>query len=284
MIRNCLSKFCKIIFAGLFFLLLQPPSPVFSSSQQPLWIEADGQAVLGDVDTQNEVKERALRDAQKNALEMAVGVFIKSRSLVSNSQLAEDLIYASVRGRVEKSEILREGWDPDDRTLYRVKIKALIEPVYPEKGGGLSVKLFLSKTDLKAGEEVRIYYEPSQDCYIYLFSVAADGSVTLLLPNSRNSDNFAASGQVYEFPPKGAPVRLTAEFLPGSTKKTAEERIKLIATRKKEDLIPLGFQEGMFKVYDAESTGMVSDLVRRLNHLEPTDWTEATAVYRLTRP
>jgi hypothetical protein len=280
---NCLPKLRKIIFVFLFFLILPHPLPVFPSADPPLWIEAEGQAALGDFDTPSEVKERALRDAQKNALETAVGVFIKSRTLVSNSQVAEDLVYASVRGRIEKSKILQEGWDEKDRAVYRVKIKALIEPVYPEKGGGLSVKLFLSKTELTAGEEVRIYYEPSRDCYIYLFSVASDGSVTLLFPNSRAPDNFAASNKVHEFPPAGSPIRLTAEFLPGSADATTEERIKLIATRRKEALIPLGFQEGMFKVYDAGSTGMISDLVRRLNQLEPSDWTEATAVYTLTR-
>ena len=47
--------------------------------------------------------------------------------------------------------------------------------------------------------------------------------------------------------------------------------------------MPLGFQEGMFKVYDAKSTGMISDLVKRLNQLEPADWAEAAAVYRIER-
>ena len=88
---------------------------------------------------------------------------------------------------------------------------------------------------------------------------------------------------MHAFPDEGSPIRLTAAFLPGYTENIAEERIKLIATRRKENLIPLGFQEGMFKVYDSSSTGMISDLVRRLNHLEPADWTESTAVYRLTR-
>ncbi|MEW6162678.1 MAG: hypothetical protein AB1606_05145 [Nitrospirota bacterium] len=70
-------------------------------------------------------------------------------------------------------------------------------------------------------------------------------------------------------------------FLPDFKGKVAEERIKIIATKKKEELVPLGFQEGMFKVYDSKSTGMISDLVKRLNQLEPTDWAEATVVYRL---
>jgi len=277
--KNIMNKTAFIFL----FLVLAPVTSISFSAEQPLWIEAAGEAVLGDIDTPNEVKERARRDAQKNALEMAVGVFMKSHTLVSNSQLAEDLVYAAVRGRVEKSEILQEGWDPKDRSLYRVKLKALIQPVYPEKGEGLSVKVYLSKTNIKAGEDVRIFYEPNRDCYIYIFSVASDGSVTLLLPNSTNTENLAKSGTVHVFPPEGGSLRLTASFLPGYAEDYAEERIKLIATRKKENLIPLGFQEGMFKVYDSKSTGMISDLVRRLSHLEPADWTEATVIYNMTR-
>ncbi len=72
-------------------------------------------------------------------------------------------------------------------------------------------------------------------------------------------------------------------FLPDFKGKVAEERIKIIATRKKEDIVPLGFQEGMFNVYDSKSTGMISDLVKRLNQLEPADWAEATAVYTIER-
>ncbi|MFH1981409.1 MAG: DUF4384 domain-containing protein [Pseudomonadota bacterium] len=267
----------------LLFLLLPVISSTVFSAEKPVWVEAAGQAVLGDIETSTEVKDRARRDAQKNALETAVGVFIKSHSLVSNNQLAEDLVFASVRGRIEKTEILGEGWDPADRTLYRVKIKALIAPVFPEKGEGLAVRLLLSKTDLVTGDAVRIIYEPNQDCYVYIFSVAADGSVTLLLPNSRQTDNLTKADTVHVFPPDGSPIRLTAAFLPGYVENFAEERIKLIATRNKEDLISLGFKEGMFEVYDAHATGMISDLVRRLNHLAPGDWTEATAVYRLTR-
>ena len=39
----------------------------------------------------------------------------------------------------------------------------------------------------------------------------------------------------------------------------------------------------MVKVYDAKSTAMISDLVKRLNQLEPADWTEASALYRIER-
>ncbi|MDP2681549.1 MAG: DUF4384 domain-containing protein [Deltaproteobacteria bacterium] len=253
------------------------------ASENPVWVEADGEAVMGEIETQKEVKERAKIDAQNKAVAEAVGTFIKSHTLVSNSQLAEDLIYASVRGKIEKTEIIKEGWDEKDRNLYKVKLKALIKPVYPEKGEGISIKLSLSKTDLREGDEVKIFYQASSDCYIYIFSVAADGSVTLLLPNSINADNSVKAGKGYQFPSDESKIKLQAQFLPEYKEKTAEEKIKIIATRQKEDIIPLGFQQGFFKMYDAKSTGMISDLVKRLNQLEPADWAEATAVYVLKR-
>ncbi|MEI6610474.1 MAG: DUF4384 domain-containing protein, partial [Deltaproteobacteria bacterium] len=132
-------------------------------------------------------------------------------------------------------------------------------------------------------DDVKIFYSVSKDAYVYIFSVAADGSVTLLLPNANMPDNFTRAGKSHQFPQANSPIQLKAMFLPNSKEASAEERIKLVATRNKEDLLPLGFKEGIFQVYDEKSTGMISDLVRRLNQIELTDWAEATAVYHLKR-
>ena len=266
----------------LIVILLLISVPSFAS-EKPLWIMADGESHQGEMDTLKEVKDRAKRDAESKAVEKAVGVFIKSHTLVSNSMIAEDLIYAAVRGKITNEEIISSDWDAKERNLYRIRIKALIEPVYPERGESLSIKLSLSKTGLKEGEEVKIFYQVSKDSYVYLFSIAADGSVTLLLPNSNMQDNFTRAGRAYQFPPADSSIHLKAMFLPNFKEASAEERIKIIATRQKEDLLSIGFKEGIFQVYDAKSTGMISDLVRRLNQIEPTDWTETTAVYNLQR-
>ena len=274
--KHALKKFLSIV------LFLFVPS-VLLSAERPIWMTAVGESQQGEMDTLKEVKERAKRDAENRAVSQAVGTFIKSHTLVSNSQIAEDLVYAAIRGKIAKEEIIASDWDSKDRNLYKVKIKALVEPIYPEKGDGLSAKLALSKTDLQEGEDVQIFYEVNRDCYVYIFSIAADGSVTLVLPNSKASDNFKKGGKAYQFPPADGGIRLKAMFLPGSDETSAEERIKIVAVRQKEELLPLGFREGLFQVYDAKSTGMISDLVRRLNQIEPTDWTEATAVYILKR-
>jgi hypothetical protein len=264
---------------GIILLLFN----VSFAAEQPVFVEATGEAHMGEMDTPKEVMARAKRDAQNKAVEMAVGKLIKAHTLVSNSQLAEDLVFASVRGTVEKCDVLHEGWDAKDRNLYRVRLKALVRPMYPEKGEGLSLKVSLSKSVVKEGDEVKIFYQANSDCYIYVFSIAADGSVTLLLPNAVHQENAVASNRAYEFPPNHSAVRLQAQFLPGHEGSAAEERIKIIATKKKEDIIRLGFREGMFQVYDSRSTGMISDLVKRLNQLEPAEWAEATAVYKIEK-
>ncbi|MBI5467831.1 MAG: flagellar assembly protein T N-terminal domain-containing protein [Deltaproteobacteria bacterium] len=248
-----------------------------------IWVEAQGSAVAGEAETGIEAKARARKDAERNAIEQAVGTFVKSHSVVANYQLAEDLTYASVRGRIEKVEVVREWRDEQDKDIYRVMVKALVQPVYPEKGEGFSIKLALSKPVLNEGDEVRIFYQADKDAYVYIFVIAADGSVTLLFPNSLNRDNLVKPGVAYQFPLTDSGVSLKAAFLPGFKGDSAEETVKVMATRKKEEIISLGFKEGMFEVYDAKSTGMISDLIRRLGTLEPADWTEASAVYTIKR-
>src|SRR5512139_1461821 len=124
----------------LYCILLFLPLTAYAA-EQPVWLEAAGTAMQGEHDTLKEVKERARRDAQLRAVEQAVGAFIRSHTLVSNNQVADDLVYASVRGRVKQTEVLSEGWDEKDRSTYRMRLKVLVEPVYPEKGEGISAKL-----------------------------------------------------------------------------------------------------------------------------------------------
>ncbi|MGD0229034.1 MAG: DUF4384 domain-containing protein [Syntrophorhabdales bacterium] len=253
------------------------------TQEQPVVIESEGEAYLGEMDSPREVRERAKRDALNRAVEVARGRFIRSHTLVSNGQVAEDLTYAAVRGKVTRLTVLHEGWDETDRNRFRMRVRAEVAPLYPESGQGLPVKASLSRTTFGEGEEARLFYQAEEDCYIYLFSVASDGSVTLLLPNSLYRDNFVKARTGHVFPPGDSTLRLEARLLPGHSGASAEERIKLIATRQREDLIPLGFREGMFHVYDGRSTGMLEDLIRRLNQLDPADWSETSLTYTIMR-
>ena len=44
--------------------------PIMSfASEKPVWVESEGMAVVGEIETQKEVKERAKIDAQNKAIE-----------------------------------------------------------------------------------------------------------------------------------------------------------------------------------------------------------------------
>jgi len=253
------------------------PSP---AEEAPVWVEAVGEAVGGELDPPREVMARAANEAKRKAIDQAVGSFLRSHTLVTNAQVAEEMTFARVKGKIEKVEILSEERDRTDPNLYRVRLKVLVKPVMPQDAEGLQVRLDLSRSMLREGEEVKILYQVNADCHVYLFSIAADNSVTLLLPNSLHRDNFIRATTGAVFPPEGSPIRLRARRLPAYGDRPVQEKIKLVATRRKEMLLE-GFPEGMFQVYDATSTALVGDLARRLNQLDPADWGDAVAVYTI---
>ncbi|GFO55136.1 hypothetical protein GMSM_21430 [Geomonas sp. Red276] len=250
------------------------------AADQPVVVEAVGEAVGSDLEAPVEVFQRAKVEAERAAVESATGVFLRSHTLVSNGQLAEDLIFARVRGWIEKVEVLEQERDRIDPNRYRVKIRALIRPFYPEGSEGIRIKGALSRESLQEGEAVEIHYQVSRDSYVYLFVVGADNSVTQLLPNSKIRDNFIRANQLATFPPPETGIRLKAMLLPAFKRTGAVERIKIIATREEEPLLDSGFQEG-FRVYDAKSTGLVSDLLKRLMQIDPADWGEYTLNYQI---
>ncbi len=249
--------------------------------EAPVWIEMSGEAIGSEYDPPKEVMERARNDAKRKAIDEAVGSFVRAHTLVSNSQVAEDFVFARVKGKIEKTQILKEERDKNDPNICRVRLKVLVRPLYPKEGEGIHVKISLSKDRLKEGDEVRVVYQANVDSYIHIFSIGADNSVTLLFPNSMDKDNHIKANQGQVFPPDGSPIKLQAMSLPEMKGKMSQEKVKIIATRQREFLLERGFTEGIFQTYDAKQTGLVGDLARRLSQLDPADWGEALAIYTI---
>lgn len=263
----------------ILILLIMTSLPTLAADKM-IVIVATGEAAGSDLEAPREVLERAKASAQRAALEQAVGTFVRSHTIVSNGELAEDLIHARVRGKIETLEVLSQEQDKDNRHQYRVKIRATIAPVYGSTSEGIAIRAALSRTELREGDDVRLQYKVSSDSYIYLFVISADNSVTQLLPNAEMPANQAKANQMYYFPPNDSSIRLSAQLLPAFKRIGADEKIKIIATKKEEPLLHGGFREG-FKVYDGKSTGLVSDLLKRLAQLDTADWGETTLIYRI---
>lgn len=68
-------------------------------------------------------RDDAITDACRRAVEQAVGLFVKSESLLKNFTLVEDNVYANARGYIKSYEVIEERASGD---LYRVKIRAQV--------------------------------------------------------------------------------------------------------------------------------------------------------------
>ncbi len=62
----------------------------------------------------------------------------------------------------------------------------------------------------RGGEKIRIFVTPSQNAYVYLFNVGADGAVTQILPNRFASEALVKANTVKSFP--GAADKFTFDI------------------------------------------------------------------------
>lgn len=85
-------------------------------------VEAEGLAPHDPADM-IATKRSSLTDAQRNAVEKAVGVYISARTLVEKAVAIENNILAKTDGYVKKYEIIGEGPSGD---LYSTRIRALV--------------------------------------------------------------------------------------------------------------------------------------------------------------
>jgi len=137
-----------IIFAAFF-------SVSAFAAEKPIAIEVTGEAFGSDLEAPREVYERAKSDGQRSAIEQVVGTFILSHTVVSNGQLAEDLVHARVRGRVEKMEVLSQERDKDDPQHYQDKLRVTVLPVFGDKTEGITIRAALSRSKLLESDAVQ---------------------------------------------------------------------------------------------------------------------------------
>jgi hypothetical protein len=271
--------FTAIIMA---FSAIVAPAVSAQPAPQPVWVEAVGTAIGSDFDPPVEVIGRAKADAQRKAVESAVGTFVKSTRLVSDRQFASEEMYARIQGRIERLTVLSTDRDQGDANTYHVRIKALVSPVVSEAEADIAVKATVAKSELLEGDATSVVYQSSADGYVYIFCIATDNSVTLLFPDETHPDNHVQAGTGYVFPPAGSGIRLAAARLPQAGAAPAIERIRVVVTKNREQLLEKSFGDGR-SLRTSRDTGSSGDLTRRLAQIDPTEWGDTVATF-VVRP
>ena len=113
-----MKHFFRAFLMLMLFSLLAPAA----MAQESQTVEAEGVARI--IKAQTDIaRDKAIADAQRKAVEQAVGVLMSSESLVENYELVSDRILTQSAGYIASYEIADERRDGDD---YRVKIRAVI--------------------------------------------------------------------------------------------------------------------------------------------------------------
>jgi hypothetical protein len=172
-------------------------------------VEAEGTIFLSEDKTIRRIREEALAEARRAALEKG-RTYIRSVTRVENFQLSYDLVQSESEGFVKVLESKDLGVTSDNR--YRYWIKAEIEYrmktpgretgewAVPDASAPLRVSVRTDRESYKNGEKVRIFIKGNKDFYARVLFQDAEGNTLQLVPNQVRKDNFFKSGRTEVIP------------------------------------------------------------------------------------
>jgi hypothetical protein len=99
--------------------------------EKTIHVTADGYSYMGDNDTIKTARERALAEAERNAVEQGSSSYIESTTTVKNLEVASDEIMSRVKGVITSKKILVDELEKD--TLrYHIRLKANVKFADPK--------------------------------------------------------------------------------------------------------------------------------------------------------
>ncbi|MFI5349567.1 MAG: hypothetical protein ACHQ2Z_08495 [Elusimicrobiota bacterium] len=123
------------------------PDPRAAYGRREISVVAEGWAPLVDGDTPS-ARRRALAEAQKKAVEKAVGVTVRARTRVDDAVNVKQSIEANLGGTIRRYEVTSEG---EEGGFFKVRIRAVViyqemKPDLPERSASrLSIHISSEK-------------------------------------------------------------------------------------------------------------------------------------------
>ena len=87
-------------------------------------VTAEGVAAVVAGDDPGRIRDEALRDALRRAVEIGVGVMVRTESQMENYEVLRDQIWTATSGYVRSYQVLRETQDED---FFRITIRAVVD-------------------------------------------------------------------------------------------------------------------------------------------------------------
>lgn len=220
-------KYHKLLLWSVAMLVL----PLFGQEvQQVVKVTVDGYAYMGDTDTIQAAKERAIKDAERKAVEQGTGVYIESFSKVHNYMTVEDEIKSMATGYITSKKVLVDALE-NNPPRYHVQIEADVkcgdlaqlidarkEEVKSEAapvGFSYEIQVQSKSADgswksaalqdgglVHAGDRLQAVIRPDNDCHLLMIVATAKNKIVRLLPQRGQDKAFATAGSETHAPGK----------------------------------------------------------------------------------
>lgn len=267
-------------------LYAEDPVPSVTDKDGLKIVEAEGEALLGDDTTPAQARAMARNNARRNALEQAVGVKVRSSTVLYNSSLISDLVVTATKGLIVEEEIIEDGLTVrvDQKAYYVCRLKAYIKPINAEKHSNLKIltaEVFRAGSDrslknpvFQDNDEIQVHLSVNEDSYINIFSVSQDGRLSQLYPNKYFNQEQLAANETMVFP-DDTQRALGLKLRVRTPKKlsTSLESVLVIAAKEKIELLPAG---------DVEES-VLTDVLKKLSEIDPSLWADKTVGYEVRK-
>jgi len=177
---------------------------------------------------------------------------------------ALDTENSSVIGVEEFVEKLDNSWvNLESNILGNVYQKQLeiVPASFTDNLPELKAELNKKNTCYKSGERAKIYLTTEPDVFLYIFSLSADHTATLLYPNKYFPNAPLKSGKLI-FPPEKFADNMQLLLYPLKKNKPCKESFKIVVSRKKMDFSFLPVPEN--QIYVGAKAGSIKKILNEL--------------------
>ena len=260
-----------------------------SYAGEVMWVNARGEAVVGERSTLLASRQQAVEYARRTAIEEAAGISIVGVTDMAAHIVLSDFVTSIAYGHIIEERIVR--WDARilqsatqvfPTVVLSVELRAKVSLEQGRADPGFRLRASLNRKVFEEGDDVILKVMATKDCYLTVFVVTADDRAFLIYPLG---DAFSVkAGKEIRIPSKGDAAKgiaLTAGLLPGENE--TREYLKIIATKQPVPFTASQFTRGVgIEAYRRDS-GLIPHLYRELVRIPTDERTEATIAYDIKR-
>jgi len=239
--------------------------------------------------TPEEAQRQAFDKARSNALSQAgvevVGVTSSSKREDAHQNYDNFMQFTTTqtRGLIVKvdtlqNELKHRSVGGSSVLVCEVKIRAHIKMQTYKPDPGFNLEMNLNQKTFREGEKMVLTLMSKRDCYLTIFNLYSNDSLTVLIPSVVQSNNALSAGKKTQYPPEGAFWELPVGLVEGVTQD--EEAIVAVATRKNIPFPELDAvnRQGLLARADAQGA-----MARWLAEIPASERTQAFATYRIVK-